>query len=102
MIAIRNLSMRLVSGGREVSILDDVSLDVPAKQFLAIIGPSGSGKSTLLGLIGGMDTPTSGTISIDGRDITKLSHDELSRLRLQGIGFALQAVHLVPTPTTRD
>src|SRR5438876_1946657 len=83
MIAIRNLSMRLVSGGREVSILDDVSLDVPTKQFLAIIGPSGSGKSTLLGLIGGMDTPTSGTISIDGRDITKLSDDELSRLRLR-------------------
>src|SRR3989441_10678740 len=51
MIAIRNLSMRLVSGGREVSILDDISLDVPAKQFLAIVGPSGSGKSTLLGLI---------------------------------------------------
>src|SRR3989441_5098458 len=101
MIAIRNLSMRLVSGGREVSILDDVSLDVPAKQFLAIIGPSGSGKSTLLGLIGGMDTPTSGTISIDGRDITKLSDDELSRLRLQGIGFVFQSFHLIPTLTDR-
>src|SRR2546428_6827 len=102
MIAIRNLSMRLVSGGREVSILDDVSLDVPAKQFLAIIGPSGSGKSTLLGLIGGMDTPTSGTISIDGRDITKLSDDELSRLRLQGIGFVFQSFHLIPTLTARE
>src|SRR5256885_15617973 len=102
MIAIRNLSMRLVSGGREVSILDDVSLDVPAKQFLAIIGPSGSGKSTLLGLIGGMDTPTSGTISIDGRDITKLSDDELSRLRLQRIGFVFRPVHLIPTLTARE
>src|SRR5438876_6271442 len=102
MIAIRNLSMRLVSGGREVSILDDVSLDVPAKQFLAIIGPSGSGKSTLLGLIGGMDTPTSGTISIDGRDITKLSDDELSRLRLQRIGFVFQSFHLIPTLTARE
>src|SRR6266705_2123525 len=102
MIAIRNLSMRLVSGGREVSILDDISLDVPAKQFLAIIGPSGSGKSTLLGLIGGMDTPTSGTISIDGRDITKLSDDELSRLRLQGIGFVFQSFHLIPTLTARE
>ena len=102
MIAIRNLSMRLVSGGREVSILDDVSLDVPAKQFLAIIGPSGSGKSTLLGLIGGMDTPTSGTISIDRLDITKLSDDELSRLRLQKIGFVFQSFHLIPTLTARE
>jgi len=102
MIAIRNLSMRLVSGGRDVSILDDISLDVPAKQFLAIIGPSGSGKSTLLGLIGGMDTPTSGTISIDGRDITKLSDDELSRLRLQRIGFVFQSFHLIPTLTARE
>src|SRR5438309_9620094 len=102
MIAIRNLSMRLVSGGREVSILDDISLDVPAKQFLAIIGPSGSGKSTLLGLIGGMDTPTSGTISIDGRDITKLSDDELSQLRLQKIGFVFQSFHLIPTLTARE
>ena len=68
MIAIRNLSMRLSSGGREVSILDDISLEVPAKQFLAIVGPSGSGKSTLLGLIAGMDAPTSGTIALDGRD----------------------------------
>jgi len=102
MIAIRNLSMRLVSGGREVSILDDISLDVPAKQFLAIVGPSGSGKSTLLGLIGGMDTPTSGTISIDRLDITKLSDDELSRLRLQKIGFVFQSFHLIPTLTARE
>ncbi len=102
MIAIRNLSMRLVSGGREVSILDDISLDVPAKQFLAIVGPSGSGKSTLLGLIGGMDTPTSGTISFDGHDITKLSDDELSRLRLQKIGFVFQSFHLIPTLTARE
>src|SRR5207245_4253828 len=101
MIAIRNLSMRLVSGGREVSILDDVSLDVPAKQFLAIIGPSGSGKSTLLGLIGGMDTTTSGTISIDGRDITKLSDDELSRLLLQGMHYLIQPFHFIPTLTAR-
>src|SRR5437879_12687999 len=102
MIAIRNLSMRLVSGGREVPILDDISLDVTAKQFLAIVGPSGSGKSTLLGLIGGMDPPTSGTISIDGRDITKLSDDELSQLRLQKIGFVFQSFHLIPTLPARE
>jgi putative ABC transport system ATP-binding protein len=102
MIAIRNLSMRLASGGREVSILDDISLDVPAKQFLAIVGPSGSGKSTLLGLIAGMDAPTSGTISLDGRDITKLPEDELARLRRRTVGYVFQSFHLIPTLTARE
>lgn len=102
MIAIRNLSMRLSSGGREVSILDDISLEVPAKQFLAIIGPSGSGKSTLLGLIAGMDAPTSGTIALDGRDITLLSEDELARLRRQVVGYVFQSFHLIPTLTARE
>lgn len=102
MIAIRNLSMRLSSGGREVSILDDISLEVPAKQFLAIIGPSGSGKSTLLGLIAGMDAPTSGTIALDGRDITLLSEDELARLRRQMVGYVFQSFHLIPTLTARE
>lgn len=102
MIAIRNLSMRLSSGGREVSILDDISLDVPAKQFLAIVGPSGSGKSTLLGLIAGMDAPTSGTIALDGRDITKLPEDELARLRREKVGYVFQSFHLIPTLTARE
>lgn len=102
MIAIRNLSMRLSSGGREVSILDDISLEVPAKQFLAIIGPSGSGKSTLLGLIAGMDAPTSGTIALDGRDITSLPEDELARLRRRMVGYVFQSFHLIPTLTARE
>jgi putative ABC transport system ATP-binding protein len=102
MIAIRNLSMRLSSGGREVSILDDISLEVPAKQFLAIVGPSGSGKSTLLGLIAGMDAPTSGTIALDGRDITSLPEDELARLRREKVGYVFQSFHLIPTLTARE
>jgi len=102
MIAIRNLSMRLSSGGREVSILDDITLEVPAKQFLAIVGPSGSGKSTLLGLIAGMDAPTAGTISLDGRDITNLSEDELARLRREMVGYVFQSFHLIPTLTARE
>ncbi len=102
MIAIRNLSMRLSSGGREVSILDDISLEVPAKQFLAIVGPSGSGKSTLLGLIAGMDAPTSGMIALDGRDITSLPEDELARLRREKVGYVFQSFHLIPTLTARE
>jgi len=101
-IAIRNLSMRLTSGGREVSILDDIALDVPAKQFVAIVGPSGSGKSTLLGLIAGMDTPTSGTISLEGQEITSLSEDELARLRRRKIGYVFQSFHLIPTLTAQE
>jgi putative ABC transport system ATP-binding protein len=102
MIVIRNLSMRLSSGGREVPILDNISLDVPAKQFLAVVGPSGSGKSTLLGLIAGMDTPTSGTISLDGRDISTLPEDELARLRREKVGYVFQSFHLIPTLTARE
>ncbi len=102
MIAIRNLSMRLSSGGREVSILDDIALDIPSKQFLAIVGPSGSGKSTLLGLIAGMDVPTAGTIVLDGRDITTLSEDELARLRREKVGYVFQSFHLIPTLTARE
>ena len=102
MIAIRNLSMRLTSGGREVSILDDIALDVPAKQFVAIVGPSGSGKSTLLGLIAGMDQPTSGTISLEGQEITSLSEDELARLRRRKIGYVFQSFHLIPTLTAQE
>jgi len=94
--------MRLSSGGRAVSILDDISLDVPSKQFLAVVGPSGSGKSTLLGLIAGLDTPTSGTISLDGRDITRLPEDDLARLRREKVGYVFQSFHLIPTLTARE
>jgi len=102
MIQIRNLSMRLTSSGREVSILDAITLDVPAKQFLAIVGPSGSGKSTLLGLIAGLDTPTAGSISLDGVELTSLSDDQLARLRREKIGYVFQSFHLIPTLTALE
>jgi putative ABC transport system ATP-binding protein len=102
MIQIRNLSMRLSSGGREVPILDGISLEVPAKQFLAIVGPSGSGKSTLLGLMAGLDTPTSGSIRLDDVELTALSEDDLARLRRQKIGYVFQSFHLIPTMTALE
>ena len=97
MISIRDLSMRLASGGRPVEVLTRVSLEVPAGQFLAVAGPSGSGKSTLLGLIAGLDQPTSGSITVAGIEITRLGEDALARYRRDTVGYVFQAYHLIPT-----
>ncbi|MGH7274938.1 MAG: ABC transporter ATP-binding protein [Nitrospiria bacterium] len=102
MIQVRNLSMRLVSGGRPVNILNDLSLEVPKGQFLAVVGPSGSGKSTLLGLIAGLDTPTSGSISLNGVNLSSLSEDKLTRLRGTMVGFVFQSYQLIPTLTALE
>jgi putative ABC transport system ATP-binding protein len=102
MITVRALSMRLSSGGREVNVLTDVSLDVPAGQFLAIAGPSGSGKSTLLGLIAGLDQPTAGRIEVAGVEITGLDEDGLARFRRDRIGYVFQSFHLLPTLTAAE
>jgi len=102
MIAVRNLTMRLRGGGRAVTILDNLSLDIPAKQMVAIVGPSGSGKSTLLGLIAGLDKPTSGSIMLDGVDLTGLSERALARVRRQTIGYIFQSFHLIPTLTAAE
>jgi putative ABC transport system ATP-binding protein len=102
MIRVRGLSMRLASGGRSVDVLTDVSLDVPAGQFLAIAGPSGSGKSTLLGLIAGLDQPTSGRIEVAGVDITALDEDALARFRRDRVGYVFQSFHLLSTLTAQE
>ena len=102
MISVRDVSMRLTSGGRPVDVLTRVSLDVPDGQFLAIAGPSGSGKSTLLGLIAGLDAPTAGRIEVAGVDITRLDEDALARFRRDTIGYVFQAYHLIPTLTALE
>jgi len=102
MIRVRGLSMRLASGGRGVDVLTDVSLDVPAGQFLAIAGPSGSGKSTLLGLIAGLDQPTAGRIEVAEVDVTALDEDALARFRRDRIGYVFQSFHLLPTLTAQE
>ena len=96
MIELRGVSQTVKSGGAPLTILHPLELFVPAGQSLAITGPSGSGKSTLLGLIAGLDAPTSGTIVIDGVDITRLGEDALARLRGEKIGFVFQFFHLIP------
>ena len=102
MIAVQNLSMRLSGGGHPITILDDITIEIPDKQMVAIVGPSGSGKSTLLGLIAGLDKPTSGTVLLDGLDITRLTESEMARYRRQKIGYIFQSFHLIPTLTALE
>jgi len=90
------------TGTHRVEILRGVDLQVPAGQFVAIMGASGSGKSTLLGLLAGLDTPTSGRIVIDGVDITGLNEDALALVRGRKIGFVFQSYQLIPTLTAEE
>ena len=102
MISVRGLGMRLESGGRPVDVLTEVSLEVPARQFVAVAGPSGSGKSTLLGLIAGLDRPTTGRIVVNGVELTGLGEDALARFRRDAIGYVFQSFHLIPTLTALE
>jgi putative ABC transport system ATP-binding protein len=102
MIQLRDVVMRLGGGSGPVTILDGISLDVPAGQFVAVTGPSGSGKSTLLGLIAGLDRPTAGAIRVDGHDLQRLDEDRLARLRRERIGYVFQSFHLIPTLTALE
>ncbi len=94
-IQIKNLT-KIFGDGVEIKALDGVNLDIERGEFLAIIGPSGSGKSTLLNQIGILDTPTSGTILLDGVDITEMSDKQRSRTRNKQLGFIFQYHHLLP------
>src|SRR5262245_46667781 len=102
MIHVSHLSMKLTAGGRAVTILDDVSLEIPAKQMVAIVGASGSGKSTLLGLLAGLDRPSSGSIHLNGTDITQMREGPLARFRRAHIGYIFQSFHLIPTLTALE
>jgi len=99
MIRIENLTKIVMSGEDKLTILDNVSIEIPAGQFVAVTGASGSGKSTLLGLVAGLDAPTSGMISIDGDEITSMGEDDLARIRSEKIGFIFQSFHLIPSLT---
>ncbi len=102
MIDVQNLDMQLQAGSQVVTILNQISFEIPQKQVVSIVGPSGSGKSTLLGLLAGLDTPTHGSISIHGQDITTLSETEMVHFRRQHIGYVFQSFHLIPTLTALE
>src|SRR5438034_9793951 len=96
-IELRDVSKTVMSGSEPLTILHPLTMQVARGRFVAIVGPSGSGKSTLLGLIAGLDAPTSGSVLIDGVDITGLDEDRLAKLRGERIGFVFQFFHLIPS-----
>jgi putative ABC transport system ATP-binding protein len=96
MIELHNISRTFAVGGQEVRAMDHVTLTIEAGEYLSIMGPSGSGKSTLLNIIGLLDTPSSGTYRLDGRDVTSLDDEQLAAMRSRKIGFIFQFFHLIP------
>ncbi|MGC1781281.1 MAG: ABC transporter ATP-binding protein [Acidobacteriaceae bacterium] len=101
-IEVRGLKKTLRSGSTSLEILKGIDLSIPARQFAVIMGASGSGKSTLLGLLAGLDTPTSGTVAIDGEEISGYSEDALARIRAAKLGFVFQSYQLIPTLTALE
>jgi putative ABC transport system ATP-binding protein len=102
MIEVQNLTKTLTSGGNKLEILKGIDLTIGKGEVLAIEGPSGSGKSTLLGLLAGFDSPTGGSIKIEGEEITALDEDQLALLRGKKLGFVFQSYNLIPTLTAEE
>ncbi|HWA40608.1 MAG TPA: ABC transporter ATP-binding protein [Gemmatimonadales bacterium] len=102
MLRANALSKTYASGGRDLTVLKDITFALEPGGFLAIVGPSGSGKTTLLGLLAGLDRPTSGTVHLDGHDLGAMSEDARAQLRGEKVGFVFQSFQLIPTLTARE
>jgi putative ABC transport system ATP-binding protein len=102
MLIVTDLKKTYPSGGRELAALRGVSFTIEAGEFVAVVGPSGSGKTTLLGLLAGLDSPTAGSVRLDGTDLGALGEDARARLRRERIGFVFQSFQLIPTLTARE
>jgi putative ABC transport system ATP-binding protein len=99
LIRARELGKTYRRGGEEVHVLDGLNLDVDAGEFIAFMGPSGSGKTTLLNLLGGLDVPTTGTVTVAGDEITAMSRRKLTAWRARHVGFVFQMYNLIPVLT---
>jgi putative ABC transport system ATP-binding protein len=99
LVQVRDVHKYFTRGSERIDVLKGVNLDIPRGDFLGLMGPSGSGKTTLLNLIGGLDTPTSGSINVAGENISSLSGSALSRWRAGNIGFVFQLYNLLPVLT---
>ena len=99
MISCKSISKSYRKGANVVTPLENLNLEVPRGEFLALMGPSGSGKTTLLNLISGIDTPSSGTLVIDGQNIADFSRKQLTKWRSQKVGYIFQLYHLIPVLT---
>ena len=102
LVEVRDLYKSFTRGSETIEVLMDLTLDVEAGEFLALMGPSGSGKTTLLNLLAGLDTPTSGTISVGGERISDYSESELARWRTRNVGFVFQFYNLLPVLTAYE
>ena len=101
-VEFKDVSRVYTSGDHELKALDGVNMTLDEGKFIVILGPSGAGKSTLLNLLGGLDSPTSGKIIVEGKDISTLSGDELAEYRAAKVGFVFQFYNLVPTLTVHE
>jgi putative ABC transport system ATP-binding protein len=99
LIRARGLDKSYRRGGEEIHVLQGLNLDVERGEFVAFMGPSGSGKTTLLNLVGGLDVPSEGTITVAGDEITHMSRRRLTRWRARHVGFVFQAYNLIPVLT---
>jgi putative ABC transport system ATP-binding protein len=99
LIRVRNLNKKYQRGSETIEVLQGLNLDVASGEFVAFMGPSGSGKTTLLNLLGGIDVPTSGTVTVDSDEITSMSRRKLSSWRSRHVGFIFQMYNLIPVLT---
>lgn len=99
MIQLKNVTKTYKTGNIEYNALNDVTFSIEKGEYVAIMGPSGSGKSTLMHILGALDTPTSGTYTLDGKDVSQLDEDELTKIRKNKIGYVFQSFNLLPRST---
>jgi macrolide transport system ATP-binding/permease protein len=102
LLSLTAISRRFQNGNAEVTVLNNLSLDIHAGEMVAIMGPSGSGKSTLMNILGCLDRPSDGAYRIDGRDVQHFDSNARARLRRERFGFIFQRYHLIPSLSVAD